>query len=103
MINPLGSFPSAAAISGTPSAMPAAPTEGGKGSAFKDLLVESLQQVNDMQSAANQAVEKLATGGEANLPEVLTLVQKADLSFKMMLQLRNKLVAAYQEVKDMRI
>lgn len=103
MINPLNSFPSAAAIGGTPGVNSTNAAGGAKGPAFKDLLLESLQQVNDMQQAANQAVEQLATGGEANLPEVLTLVQKADISFKMMLQLRNKLVAAYQEVKDMRI
>lgn len=103
MINPLNSFPSAAAISGSPAASPVESAGAAKGPAFKDFLLESLQQVNDMQQAANQAVEHLATGGEANLPEVLTLVQKADMSFKMMLQLKNKLVAAYQEVKDMRI
>lgn len=70
---------------------------------FKSLLLESLDQVNAMQVNANEAVEKLATGGDANVPEVLTAVQKADLSFKLMLQIRNKLLAAYQEIKDMRI
>jgi flagellar hook-basal body complex protein FliE len=38
-----------------------------------------------------------------NPAEVLTAVQKADLAFRMMMQIRNKLVAAYQEVKDLRI
>lgn len=85
-----------------PSAKSVAPT-GEAGQSFKNLLLESLDQVNQMQLDANEAVEKLATGGDVNVPEVLTAVQKADLSFKLMLQIRNKLLAAYQEIKDMRI
>jgi len=37
------------------------------------------------------------------MAEVLTSVQKADLSFRMMMQIRNKLVQAYQEIKEIRI
>ncbi len=43
------------------------------------------------------------TGGDVNPAEVLTAVQKADMSFRMMMQIRNKLVQAYQEMKDIRI
>lgn len=85
-----------------PGGTPVAPA-GQAGESFKNLLLESLDQVNQMQLDANEAVEKLATGGDVNVPEVLTAVQKADLSFKLMLQIRNKLLAAYQEIKDMRI
>jgi flagellar hook-basal body complex protein FliE len=56
-----------------------------------------------MQGQANQAVEQLVTGGDVNPAEVLTSLQKADLSFKLMLQIRNKLVQAYQEVNNIRI
>lgn len=73
------------------------------GSSFKNMLVDSLKQVNSMQQEANQAVENLMTGGNANPAEVLTAVQKADLAFRMMMQVRNKLVAAYQEIKDVKI
>lgn len=78
-----------------------APTAGT--SSFKNMLVDSIQQVNSMQQEANVAVENLFTGGEANPAEVLTAVQKADLAFKMMMQVRNKLVQAYQEIKDIRV
>jgi len=70
---------------------------------FKDLLLKSLNEVNDMQQNANKAVNELITGGDANMAEVFTAVQKADISFRMMMQIRNKLVQAYQEVKDIRI
>ena len=80
-----------------------APTEAGEKPAFKNFLLESLEQVNAMQADADRAVETLMTGGDANPAEVLTAVQKADLTFRMMMQVRNKLVAAYQEIKDVRI
>ena len=65
--------------------------------------MESLNQVNSMQQDADKAVQQLITGGDVNPAEVLTTVQKADMSFRMMLQIRNKLVAAFQEVNNIRI
>jgi flagellar hook-basal body complex protein FliE len=73
------------------------------GQPFKNILVEALNQVNTMQSQANEAVQQLVTGGDVNPAEVLTTLQKADISFRMMLQIRNKLVQAYQEVNNIRI
>lgn len=70
---------------------------------FKDFLLEALDHVNSMQQNADVAVEQLMTGEDVNPAEVLTAVQKADLSFRMMMQIRNKLMQAYQEVKDIRI
>ena len=92
----------------TPPAISTTPTapqiiEGAPNAAFKDFLLESLGQVNTMQLDANSAVQNLMTGGDVNPAEVLTTVQKADLAFRMMLQIRNKLVQAYQEVKDVRV
>ena len=71
--------------------------------AFKEFLLDALDHVNSMQNDANHAVEQLATGEDVNAAEVLTAVQKADLSFRMMMQIRNKLVQAYQEIKEIRI
>lgn len=70
---------------------------------FRDLMIESIDQVNNMQQDADVAVESLMTGGDVNPTEVLAAVQKADLTFKMMQQIRNKLVEAYQEIKEIRI
>jgi flagellar hook-basal body complex protein FliE len=56
-----------------------------------------------MQQQADQAVETLMTGGDADPAAVLTAVQKADLAFRMMMQMRNKVMQVYQEVKDIRI
>ena len=80
-----------------------APAGDAGGAPFKNILVEALDQVNSMQQQADQAVQQLVTGGDVNPAEVLTSLQKADMSFKLMLQIRNKLVAAYQEVNNIRI
>jgi flagellar hook-basal body complex protein FliE len=72
-------------------------------STFKEFLLESIQEVNSMQQEADRAVEMLFTGEEINPAEVLTAVQKADLAFRMMMQIRNKLVQAYEEVKNIRV
>ena len=74
-----------------------------KGPSFKDVLVDSVQQVNTMQLQADQAVESMFTGGDVNPAEVLTAVQKADLAFRLTMQMRNKLMEVYQEIKDIRI
>lgn len=71
--------------------------------AFKEFLLDALNHVNSMQHDADEAVGQLLTGGDVNPAEVLTAVQKADLSFRMMMQIRNKLVQAYQELKEIRI
>jgi flagellar hook-basal body complex protein FliE len=78
------------------------PTAAG-GQPFKNILLEALDQVNTMQHQADEAVQQLVTGGDVNPAEVLTSLQKADMSFKLMLQIRNKLVSAYQEINNIRI
>jgi flagellar hook-basal body complex protein FliE len=72
-------------------------------SEFKNLLIDSIRQVNEAQKSADNAVETLVTGGDVNPAEVLTAVQKADLSFRMMMQVRNKMIQAYQEIREIRI
>ena len=98
-----------APITGLPISPPATPLAAPQqnavagGGQFKNILLEALGQVNSMQTQANEAVQQLVTGGDVNPAEVLTSLQKADISFRMMLQIRKKLVQAYQEVNNIRI
>lgn len=79
-------------------------TESSSGvDAFANLLAKEVQGVNTMQMDANDMVNSLLTGGEVNEAEVLTAVQKADLAFRMLLQVRNKLIDAYREVQQIQI
>ena len=73
------------------------------GSSFKDALLKSIGEVDSLQKDANHAVEQLATGADVSPAEVLSAVQKADIAFRMMMQVRNKLVQAYQDVQQIRV
>ena len=70
---------------------------------FKDMLLNSVREVNSMQQEADHAVEQIATGKDVNPAEVLTAVQKADIAFRMMMQIRNKLVEAYNQIESMQV
>ena len=82
---------------------PAIDTGKTEGPSFKDMLFNSIKEVNTMQLDADKAVQQMFTGGDVNPAEVLTAVQKADLAFRLTMQMRNKLMEVYQEVRDIRI
>ena len=76
---------------------------GADATSFKNILLDSIREVNSMQQDAAAAVEGLATGEDVNPAEVLTAVQKADIAFRMMMQIRNKLVQAYTQIESIRV
>ena len=78
-------------------------TDSSEAGSFANLLVDQVRNVNTMQNSASDQVHSLLTGGDANEAEVLTSVQKADLAFRMLLQIRNKLIEAYREVQQIQI
>ncbi len=75
----------------------------GEGS-FADVLKTSIDKVNQTQQQADQMAEKLATGDTSqNLHEVMVALQTASVSFQEMVQVRNKLVSAYQDVMNIQV
>ena len=83
---------------------PGAAPAGGPGAAsFGQVLKQSLAQVNALQQEADVAIQELATGGTTTLHDTMLAIQKAELSFKLMMQVRNKIVEAYQEVLRMQV
>jgi len=74
-----------------------------EGPSFRQFLLDSIHEVNAVQQEAEGAVEQLVTGGDVSMVEVLSAVQKADVAFRLMIQVRNKLVQAYQEIQDIRV
>lgn len=70
---------------------------------FVDLMAKGVQGVNDQQMQANDMVDQLLSGGEINSAEVLTGLQKADMSFRLLVQIRNKLMRAYEELNNIRV
>lgn len=70
---------------------------------FKEALQNSIKDVNVRQLEAHSAMEDLATGRSSNLHETMIAIQKAEISFKMLMQVRNKIINAYQEVMRMSV
>jgi flagellar hook-basal body complex protein FliE len=70
---------------------------------FTDMLVESMSKVNNLQTEANSAIEKLAAGKTKNIHETMLAVEKADIAFKTMNQIRSKVIDAYKEVMRMQV
>ncbi len=70
---------------------------------FKDVLMDNIKQVNQLQADAEAAIEDLAAGRRDDVAGVMIAKQKADVAFKMLLQVRNKLHDAYDEVKQIRV
>ena len=73
------------------------------GNPFVDIVFGKVLEVNSAQRNADQMVHQMLTGEDVNQAEVLTAVQKADMAFRMMLQMRNKLMDAYREVQQIQI
>jgi flagellar hook-basal body complex protein FliE len=74
-----------------------------EGKSFKDVLMDSLNEVNRLQQEAAAGVEKVVTGETDNIAEVFTAVRKADVAFSMLMEMRNKLTDAYREIQQMRV
>ena len=70
---------------------------------FGEFLQDSISQVNNLQVEANTAMEKLASGESQNLHETLLSVEKADIAFRTMNQVRTKVIDAYREIMRMQI
>ena len=71
---------------------------------FAALLQSAVDEVNNTQLDARQLTRKFEAGNsEVNLQDVVLSLQKASLSFQTMVQVRNKLVTAYQEVMNMQV
>jgi flagellar hook-basal body complex protein FliE len=73
------------------------------GRTFGEMLQESIGKVNAIQQDANIAMEKLASGESQNLHETLLTVEKAEIAFKTMNQIRTKVIDAYREIMKMQI
>ncbi|GMT41850.1 MAG: hypothetical protein IEMM0002_0261 [bacterium] len=68
---------------------------------FGQVLTESLNEVNSLQMEADKSIEALVTGRNKNIHETMISISKADLAFRMTMQVRNKILDAYQEVMRM--
>ena len=90
------------AVSGVGGAKPQQQPNGAAGADFGQALKAAIDQVSQAQASAQQMTEDFAAGNSnVNLQDVMINLQKANLSFQQMVQVRNKLVTAYQNIMNM--
>ena len=70
---------------------------------FNSHLKNALGEVNDLQQKADQAIQQLVGEGKGDLQETMIALEKADVSFRLMMQIRNKVLEAYQEIMRMQV
>ena len=102
-IKDITNFPHVAGLGG-PEALGKTPDGEKKDGGFAAVLKSSLTEVNQMQQKADAAITALATGdNKVSLHETMIAMEQADVSFRMMMQVRNKIVEAYQEILRMQV
>jgi flagellar hook-basal body complex protein FliE len=97
-VNGLGSIGS---IGGLPKLPSLEPAEGEGEGGFGAVLSNALQQVNQLSGAADQQVGNLLKGASGDMSTVMIAVEKADVAFQLMMQVRNKIVNAYQDIEKL--
>lgn len=76
---------------------------GAPATGFMDTLQHAISKANDIQLQASQATDALMTGQSQNVHGTMVALQEADISFQLMMQIRNKLVSAYEEIQRMQM
>ncbi len=80
---------------------PVSPTAigGGGDAGFTNVLKSALNQVSGLQDDASGQVNTLLAGGNVDMSKVMISSEKADVAFQLLMQVRNKVVSAYQEIE----
>jgi flagellar hook-basal body complex protein FliE len=99
MNNPLQGLSTASPDFGVTSSLSSQSGEGG--GEFVKTLQDAMSQVSQLQSEADAHVGQLLTGNSQDVHSAMIAVEKASLAFEMMVQVRNKIVQAYQQVSGM--
>jgi len=74
-----------------------------KGESFVEVLKDAANEVNRLQKEADESIQKLAAGKDENIHQTMIALEKAEVSFQLMMQVRNKIIAAYEEIMRMQV
>ena len=102
MIQAIGNLPPVTPLE-PPASLTAAAPASGAGAAFKSVLDTAIQSVQGMQQTAASAVGAVLEGKSGELHTAILATQRAELQFQLFLQMRNKVVSAYQEVMKVQL
>ena len=86
-----------------PAASPGGLSSRGGGDAFSETLTRAVSAVNDLQLDARDAAVSMASGTGGDSAQAFVTIEKANVSFQFALQIRNKLLEAYQEIMRMSV
>lgn len=90
-------------VSSAPSTAAASPTVDKKSTGFSNLFAKLMNEANQPQLQADQSLQNLAKGETDNVHDVVLSMAKADLAFRFVLEIRNRLVESYQEIMRMQV
>lgn len=99
MISPLSLNSSISSI-----ASPASPSLGSTGvpTGFQEMLLEALESAESLNAQSQSSIQQNLVGDELSMVESFTAMREADLALKLTMQIRNKLLDAYNEIQQMR-
>jgi flagellar hook-basal body complex protein FliE len=80
-----------------------APKEEAGGASFAEVLAGAVTEVQRLHTEADMEIKRLVSGEVKDATEAMVAVEKADVSFQTMMAIRNKMVAAYEEVMRMQV
>jgi len=89
-----------------PVALPSLPSAGsapGSGGTFQNLMSEAMGRVEQFQQNAQSTIDKFLSGEDVEVHKVALATQQSELAFDLFLQVRNKVISAYQEVMRMQM
>jgi len=79
------------------------PKQETEGPSFNDVLKKAIAEVSGLEKEADKQLVELAAGKATNIHEAMLALQKADISFKLLMEIRDKLIGAYQEIMRMSV
>jgi flagellar hook-basal body complex protein FliE len=70
---------------------------------FGEILKNSIDEVDQLQIQADEAIDGLATGRQKDIHNTMIAMEKADVAFKLIMEIRNKVISAYEEIMRMQV
>ena len=70
---------------------------------FLEVLKDSVKKVNELQKQADVAIDDLIVGNSKDIAQTVIMMEKAEIAFRLMTQVRNKIVQAYEEIMRMQV
>lgn len=82
---------------------PSSPSSPDGAKSFGAILSDAVNSVNAAQKESDFKMQEMATGKSQNIPDVMIAAEKADIQLRLMVQVRNKIIEAYQEIMKMQV